>query len=255
MFDEIAKLDNEIEKLTGEMFKTEGDVTEYHNKIEELENQRDAIYKKMADEITQNFLKKEQAFKEMSFVKGSDAYTLMERVATGQVKSYNTDDFQYGDWQSVVPLGWDLDRYFNAMHELHELFNHLGNFQVDVSNHFPEQQLYVRWENGIIVTMDFVIGQGSDFSLFLQSAKDKPRFDFVIDYNDAIDLCKKNAWKQALWYLRQIIPEETFENDLSGYDLSMLMFRLGQLSANGSKGFIEMTKDDWKQEIKEWKED
>lgn len=255
MFDEISKLDDEIEKLTEEMFKTEGDVTEYHNKIEELENQKENLYKKMADAIAETFVKKEQAFREMSFEKGSDAYILMERVATGQVKSYNTDDFQYGDWQSVVPLGWDLDRYFEAMHELHELFSHLGNFQVDVSNHFPEQQLYVRWENDIIVTMDFVIGQGSDFSLFLQSAKDKPCFDFVIDYNDAIDLCKKNAWKQALWYLRQIIPEETFENDLSGYDLSMLMFRLGQLSANGSKGFIEMTKDDWKQEIKEWKED
>lgn len=255
MFDEISKLDDEIEKLAEEMFKTEGDVTEYHNKIEKLENQKENLYKKMADAVAESFVKKEQAFREMSFEKGSDAYILMERVATGQVKSYNTDDFQYGDWQSVVPLGWDLDRYFEAMHELHELFNHLSNFQIDVSNHFPEQQLYVRWENDIVVTMDFVIGQGSDFSLFLQSAKDKPRFDFVLDYNDAIDLCKKNSWKQALWYLKQIIPEDTFEDDLSGYDLSILMFRLGQFSANSDKGFIGLTKDDWKQEIKEWKED
>ena len=88
MFDEISKLDDEIERLTEEMFKTEGDVTEYHNKIEELENQKENLYKKMADAIAETFVKKEQAFKEMSFVKGSDTYILMERIATDQGKLY-----------------------------------------------------------------------------------------------------------------------------------------------------------------------
>lgn len=256
MFDKIQKIDDEIEKLSEEMFKKEGDVTDLHNRIEELEKERDSIYKEMADAIAEKVAKEEGQFQNTSFEKDSDPYILMESVATGQIKAYNTDDFQYGDWQSLVPTGWNLDRYYDAMHSLQELFKHLGNFQVDVSYHFPEQQLYIRWNNGVVVTLDFIVGQGSDFSISLQSNREKPKFEFVLDWEDALRLSKVNTWKKAMWYVRNVLvkDDEEFEN-LSETDKSILMYRLGQLSTSDSKGFLGLTATDWKQEIEEWKKD
>lgn len=254
-FEELQKLENRQKELEEILVTKEGDVTAEHEEYDKNKALIEAHYKSVAEGILKQYQEKEKKFLKTNFSKDSDPAKLMQLIATGQFSRFYVEDFGYGEWEKDVPTGWDLERYFKAMSQLEELFHHLCYFQSDVSDYFPEQQLYVRWENGVIVTMDYITGQGSDFRIFLQPVEEKPSFDFVLDYNDAIDLCKKNAWKQALWYLKQIIPEEIFENDLSGYDLSMLMFRLGQLSANGSKGFVGMTKADWKEEIEKFKKD
>ena len=244
MFDQIQKLDEEIEKLRKEkqefMSKVKDTAEalkydqEYSEKVEALEKEKDDIYKKMAEETFERMQLKEERFKALTFAEDTDEYYLMNCVATGQFGCFYTDDFGYGDWQKEVPDGWDLDRYFNAMNNLEELFMHLAHFQKDISGYFPEQQLIIQWPTGVYVGMRFIVGQGSDFSIWLPTSKEMPEIEFALTWEEAVRLCKVKSYEKAKWY----VEEKLKASELSVEEKQKLYYKLG---ANvSSRAFFEI---------------
>lgn len=229
----LTEIDNELKKLEKEkqefMSKVKDTAKalkydqEYWEKVEALEKEKDDIYKQMAEEAFKQMQLRDEKFRALTFDEGTDEYYLMHCIATGAFGRFYTDDIGYGDWQKEVPEGWNLDRYFNAMNNLEELFMHLTPFQKDISDYFPEQQLIIQWPTGVYVAMRYVTGQGSDFSIWLPTSKEMPIIEFALSWEDAKKLCKISAYEKAKWYVKELEKEEVLSNE----ELNMLYFKLG----------------------------
>lgn len=240
----LTEIDAELERLEKEkqefMSKVKDTAEalkydrEYSEKVEALEKEKDDIYKQMAEETFKQMQAKEERFKALTFAEDTDEYYLMKCIATGSFGCFYTDDIGYGDWQKEVPDGWDLDRYFNAMNNLEELFMHLTPFQKDISGYFPEQQLIIQWPTGVYIGMRFIVGQGSDFSIWLPTSKEMPIIEFALSWEDAKRLCKISSYEKAKWYIKELEKEEVFSNE----ELNMLYFKLG--SNIGGRSFYEI---------------
>ena len=243
-FTRIVEIDAKLEKLEKEkqefMSKVKSTAEalkydqEYSEKVEALEKEKDDAYKQMAEETIKRMQLKEEKFKALTFDENTDEYYLMNCIATGSFGRFYTDDFGYGDWQKEVPDGWDLDRYFNAMNNLEDLFMHLIPFQKDISGYFPEQQLIIQWPTGVYIGMRYITGQGSDFSIWLPTSKEMPTIEFALSWENAKKLCKISSYEKAKWYIKELEKEEMFSNE----ELNILYFTLGR--SFGDRSFYEI---------------
>ena len=119
-------------------------------------------------------------------------YWIMEYCARMQkigklTDSLNTDDFEYGDWQKILPEEWldearkagdinkALKKYFDVMGGLERLFWRLCNFHIDVTRIFSEQILHLRIRTGDVIEMHYISGQGSDFWITLAKNTENTR--------------------------------------------------------------------------------
>ena len=128
--------------------------------------------------------------------------------------SLNTDDFEYGDWQKILPEEWldearkagdinkALKKYFDVMGGLERLFWRLCNFHIDVTRIFSEQILHLRSRTGDVIEMHYISGQGSDFWITL--AKNTENLPLIIDWDEAIRLSKMKRFYQARWYFNDM---------------------------------------------------
>ena len=128
--------------------------------------------------------------------------------------SLNTDDFEYGDWQKILPEEWldearkagdinkALKKYFDVMGGLERLFWRLCNFHIDVTRTFSEQILHLRIRTGDVIEMHYISGQGSDFWITL--AKNTENLPLIIDWDEAIRLSKMKRFYQARWYFNDM---------------------------------------------------
>lgn len=146
-------------------------------------------------------------------------YWIMEYCARMQkigklTDSLYTDDFEYGDWQKILPEEWldearkagdinkALKKYFDVMGGLERLFWRLCNFHVDVTRTFSEQILYLRIRTGDVIEMHYISGQGSDFWITL--AKNTENLPLIIDWDEAVRLSKMKRFYQARWYFNDM---------------------------------------------------
>lgn len=114
--------------------------------------------------------------------------------------SLYTDDFEYADWQNIVPQEWideaaaegnannALQKYFDTMSVLERLFFFLSDYQIHESDYFPEDSLYIKIKTGDTIKMHYITGQGSDFSISL--VKDTDKLPLGIDWDYAMQLVR-----------------------------------------------------------------
>ena len=130
-----------------------------------------------------------------------------------------TDDFQYSDWQKILPQEWiddaikngdvnmALEKYFNVMGDLELLFSELCYFHIDNSGSFPEQILYIRLKTEDVIEMHYLVGQGSEFYITL--TEEVNNLPFIIDWNDAVHgYHKKCKYDWFIWKPEGSSPEE-----------------------------------------------
>ena len=233
-----------------------------HTELERLKKLEEEALEWSADQIAEKVAKKEEKFMNFDFGKNSEPYKLLkwlEYCADNDRNTYlNTDDFGYGEhWKEEIPDWYlkeangdehkALEKYFDVMHELEELFNHLGYFTEDISDHFPEQRLIIRLGK-YRYDFDFIVGQGSDFSISVVE-KCKPEFyeenpiKFVLDYNTAVVLSKLSACKQAEYYAKHML-----RGKVTPENYGRVMFSLGQATAK--VGFPDyLNKDNFDEKI------
>ena len=233
-----------------------------HTELERLRKLEEEALEWSADQIAEKVAKKEEKFMNSDFGKNSEPYKLLkwlEYCADNDRNTYlNTDDFGYGEhWKEEIPDWYlkeangdehkALEKYFDVMHELEELFNHLGYFTEDISDHFPEQRLIIRLGK-YRYDFDFIVGQGSDFSIsVVEKCKpelyEKNPIKFVLDYNTAVELSKLSACEQAKYYAEHMLRGKvTLEN------YGRVMFSLGQATAK--VGFPDyLNKDNFDEKI------
>lgn len=147
-------------------------------------------------------------------------YWIMEYCAKKQKSgkltcALYTDDFQYSDWQKILPPEWiddaikngdvnmALEKYFNVMGDLEQLFSDLCYFHIDNSGTFPEQILYIRLKTGDVIEMHYLVGQGSEFYITLTDETNN--LPLIIDLDDAIKLTKLTTFEQAEWYYEKML--------------------------------------------------
>ena len=147
-------------------------------------------------------------------------YWIMEFCAKNQKSgrltcALYTDDFQYSDWQKILPQEWiddaikngdvnmALEKYFNVMGDLELLFSELCYFHIDNSGSFPEQILYIRLKTEDVIEMNYLVGQGSEFYITL--TEEVNNLPFIIDWNDAVNLTKLTTFVQAKWYYEKML--------------------------------------------------
>ena len=216
-----------------------------HIELERLKKLEEEALEWSADQIAEKVAKKEEKFMNSNFGKDSEPYKLLkwlEYCADNDRNTYlNTDDFGYGEhWKEEIPDWYlkeangdehkALEKYFDVMHELEELFNHLGYFTEDISDHFPEQRLIIRLGK-YRYDFDFIVGQGSDFAIsVVEKCKpelyEKNPIKFVLDYNTAVELSKLSAYEQAKYY-----AEHMLRGKVTPENYGRVMFRLGQATA------------------------
>ena len=233
-----------------------------HTELERLKKLEEEALEWSADRIAEKVSKKEEKFMNSDFGKNSEPYKLLkwlEYCADNDRNTYlNTDDFGYGEhWKEEIPDWYlkeangdkhkALEKYFDVMHELEELFNHLGYFTEDISDHFPEQRLIIRLGK-YRYDFDFIVGQGSDFSIsVVEKCKpelyEKNPIKFVLDYNTAVELSKLSAYEQAEYYV-----EHMLRGKVTPENYGRVMFRLGQATAK--VGFPDyLNKDNFDEKI------
>lgn len=233
-----------------------------HTELERLRKLEEEALEWSADQIAEKVAKKEEKFMNSDFGKNSEPYKLLkwlEYCADNDRNTYlNTDDFGYGEhWKEEIPDWYlketngdehkALEKYFDVMHELEELFNHLGYFTEDISDHFPEQRLIIRLGK-YRYDFNFIVGQGSDFSISVVE-KCKPELyeenpiKFVLDYNTAVVLSKLSACEQAEYY-----AEHMLRGKVTPENYGRVMFSLGQATAK--VGFPDyLNKDNFDEKI------
>ena len=233
-----------------------------HTELERLKKLEEEALEWSADQIAEKVAKKEEKFMNSDFSKNSEPYKLLkwlEYCADNDRNTYlNTDDFGYGEhWKEEIPDWYlkeangdehkALEKYFDVMHELEELFNHLGYFTEDISEHFPEQRLIIRLGK-YRYDFDFIVGQGSDFSIsVVEKCKpelyEKNPIKFVLDYNTAVELSKLSACEQAEYY-----AEHMLHGKITPENYGRVMFSLGQATAK--VGFPDyLNKDNFDKKI------
>ena len=233
-----------------------------HTELERLRKLEEEALEWSADQIAEKVAKKEEKFMNSDFGKDSEPYKLLKWLEycadNDRNTCLNTDDFGYGEhWKEEIPDWYlkeansdehkALEKYFDVMHELEELFNHLGYFTEDISDHFPEQRLIIRLGK-YRYDFDFIVGQGSDFSISVVE-KCKPEFyeknpiKFVLDYNTAVGLSKLSACEQAEYYV-----EHMLRGKVTPENYGRVMFSLGQATAK--VGFPDyLNKDNFDEKI------
>ena len=133
-------------------------------------------------------------------------YWIMEYCAKNQKSgkltcALYTDDFQYSDWQKILPPEWiddaikngdvnmALEKYFNVMGDLEQLFSDLCYFHIDNSGTFPEQILYIRLKTGDVMNKEIK----EIYKDFRKRTKDTikvtfvTKTDFISEYDRSVD--------------------------------------------------------------------
>lgn len=267
-FFEIGEAKNAVEDMICNFGETKTDedkekFTWLHKELERLEKMEEAALEWNAEQIAKKVAEKEEKFMNTDFGKSSEPYKLLkwlEYCADNDKETYfDTDDFGYRQgWKEAIPDWYlkeangdehkALEKYFDVMHELEELFNHLGYFTEDISDHFPEQRLIIRLGK-YRYDFDFIVGQGSDFSISVvekcrPDLYEKNPIKFVLDYNRAVELSRLSAYKQAEYY-----AEHMLRGKVTPENYGKVMFRLGQATAK--VGFPKyLNKDNFDEKIR-----
>lgn len=252
----------EVLKKLNEMCNGEEDPDKVHwlcDEIERVEEIEQKAYEYNAEQIAKKLEAKEKAYNAKSFGPESDAYGILKWLTQcadeGKNTFLRTDDFGYGeDWKKEIPEWYLKDsnddkeliqRYYAAMGDLEELFHHLAYFTEDVSYHFPEQRLFIKFDK-YTFEFNYITGQGSDFSISVvekarpEVYKDHP-IRLVIDYEKAVELSKASAYQQALYYANKVL-------EVHQKDLIKVMFILGQATAR--VGFLDfLNKDNFNERL------
>jgi len=127
----------------------------------------------------------------------NDIETLLDLIISNKVKYLNVDDFQYGEWQKIVPDGWTIDRYFSAMNTLEDIFDNLSMFAVEgTQGSFPITGLYIKYKEETL-WMYLIEGQGSDFII----TKQKPSKHIILDWDVVLQLKSMSEFEKAIWYV------------------------------------------------------
>ena len=218
--EKISKIEEKLKTATGlEKAKLE-------KRLQKLKVKENDMTNRLVNDITSSWVTKEKAFKKRDYSKQSDSYYLIRYAVDKFLKEgsayFNTDDIQYGAWEDIVPEAWQesalrlvgdkrasLNKYFEVMEYLEDLFFHLAYFNEDISNYFPEERIIIKTpvidNKQYLIDMTLVIGQGSDFSISVVEGN-KPELykehpiGFIIDWEDAIKVAKMDEHDQAVWY-------------------------------------------------------
>ena len=267
-FFEISKAEKVVEDMIcnfGEP-KTDEDskkITWLHTELERLEKLEEEALEWSANQIAEKVIEKEEKFMNTDFGENSEPYKLLkwlEHCADNDKNTYlNTDGFGYDEhWKEEIPDWYlketngdehkALEKYYDVMHELEELFSHLCYFTEDISDHFPEQRLIIRLGK-YRYDFDYIVGQGSDFSIsVVEKCKpelyEKNPIKFVLDYNTIVELSKLSACKQAEYY-----AEHMLRGKVTPENYGKIMFLLGQATAK--VGFPNyLNKDNFDEKIR-----
>lgn len=247
-FEEMDKIDAEI-KAVNEEFNNNTDKTKYQyymDKLEELEKKRDKIGEDFANEAMKEKEQKEKEYREKNF--DGEPLELIKFCIEKNI-CLRTDDFGYGEWQKEVPQRYlnearaagdeklALKKYYDVMGDLEELFMHLAYFQEDISGYFPEQILRIKVEDTVI-EMNYIVGQGSDFSIRPVKVKEE---DFVFDWKDAFEVSKMKTFDQAMWYYENALVDAIAELPIEMIkdDINRKIFFLLGTAATGRFGFVQ----------------
>lgn len=163
-----------------------------------------------------DMLPNEEEFQAKDF-KDSDAEYLLQCIATLKFDCFWTSDLEHLDWKNLIPEGWTLDRYYLAMNDLQDIFDHVSSFQIDCSDYFPSQSLFVKY-NETVLDLNFIVGQGSDFSICVAQTDVLTYLEWL----DVLKLCKMSSYQQAVWYLQNVLKVQKTD---SSYDEKL--FKLG----------------------------
>jgi len=220
----INKKISKIEKLLETASSSEK--VKLEKQLKKLKAEDKDMTDKIVNDVANAWLNKEKAFNERDYSEQSDSYYLIkyavDRFLKGDATCFNTDDIQYGAWENIVPEVWQknalklksdkkesLNKYFEVMGYLEDLFSHLAYFNEDISNYFPEERIIIRTpvidNKQYLIDMDLIIGQGSDFSISVVEGNKPELYEehpirFIIDWGDAIKVAKMNVHDQAAWY-------------------------------------------------------
>ena len=141
------------------------------------------------------------------------------------------------------------------MQDLEDIFNHLAYFTEDVTDHFPEQRLFIK-EGKYTYEFNYIVGQGSDFSVSVVEKanpdlyKEKPIKFVFSSFKKAVTISKRSTYGQAVYYARGLLNSLVGKvGDLSGY-YGSVMFLLGQ--ATSRIGFLKyLNKDNFEERMKQ----
>ena len=218
-------------------------IQKHMSNIDYLEDLRDKKAKEIAEKVAKKWEEKEKKFQEIDF--GKSCYMDLIRQVINTGKALRTDDFEYGYWQKEIPENWweetpykdereILDFYYKTMGELEDLFDHLGNFHVNMSDHFPCYELGITVEGIGSFILGTISGQGSDF--YIRPMDDN--FEYIMTWEDAKYYCKRDVYTQAIWYLETLKMAIGNEEGCCNRNYYMIednwaeyMFLLGQSSA------------------------
>lgn len=240
-------------------------------KLDKLEKEYKAALEEMVERYAQEMKKRDEEYGKIDF---NDLPLFLMNYCRSNIwngkltVALRTDDFGYGKWEEEVPKEWldeaiasgdkkkALDKYFDVMGKLEELFSRLCYFSTDVSDYFPEQKIYIKLpedeeiqksidesdlpcECSNIICMDYVVGQGSDFSIDLvdidQWKKLLVEKQFFFEWEDAVKVSKMSGFEQAQWYCQKLLESEAAETIKENKD--KVFFILGQASAKS--GFTD----------------
>ena len=268
---DVFEIGEEAIKTLNEMCDKETDPDKalwFCNEIDRVEKIQDEAYKWSAEQIAERVAEKEKKYQAKDFGEKSEAYGILKWLAKcadeGKNTLLRTDDFGYGDsWKEEIPEWYLKDskddkeliqRYYAAMQDLEDVFNHLAYFTEDVTYYFPEQRLFVK-EGKYTYEFNYITGQGSDFSVSIVEKADQEFYKtkpikFVFpSFKEAVTISKRSTYGQAVYYAKTLF-EETTVNEVT---LKRVMFRLGQATAK--VGFLEsLNKDNLENVMKnyEW---
>lgn len=265
-------------KVLNDMCNKESDpdkVQWFCNEIERVEDIQDKAYTWNADLIAEKVAKKEKGYQAKDFGEESEAYGILKWLAKcadeGKNTLLRTDDFGYMDsWKEEIPEWYLKDsnddkeliqRYYAAMQDLEDVFNHLAYFTEDVTYYFSEQRLFIK-EGKYTYEFNYISGQGSDFSVSIVEksnpilCKEKP-IQFVFpSFKKAVTISKRSTYGQAVYYARFLLNNLADKvKDPSEY-YGSVMFLLGQATAR--VGFLEqLNKDNFEEKMKQcdWNDD
>lgn len=243
--------------------------------IDRVENIQDEAYKWSAEQVAERVAEKEKKYQAKDFGEKSEAYGILKWLAKcaneGKNTLLRTDDFGYRDsWKEEIPEWYLKDsnddkeliqRYYAAMQDLEDVFNHLAYFTEDVTYYFPEQRLFVK-EGKYTYEFNYITGQGSDFSVSIVEKADQELYKtkpikFVFSsFKEAVTISKRSTYGQAVYYARGLLNNLTSKvKDPSEY-FGKIMFLLGQATAKVE--FIEyVNKDNFEKKMKQcdWSDD
>lgn len=267
-------------KTLNEMCNKETDPERVHwlcNEIDRVEAIQNKAYEWNADRIAEKVAEREKRYHAKDFGEESEAYGILKWLAKcadeGKNTLLRTDDFGYGDsWKEEIPEWYLKDsnddkeliqRYFEAMADLEEIFHHLAYFTEDITNHFPEQRLFIK-EGKYTYELNYIVGQGSDFSVSVVEKanpvlyKEKPIQFVFSSFKKAVTISKRSTYGQAVYYARGLLNSVAAAGKIKdplGY-YGKVMFLLGQSTAN--VGFFKyINKDNFEEKMKrcDWDDD